>query len=46
VEAAEPPSSALPDKPSIAGLPFQNMSGGPEQEYFADEEPGIGASRR
>jgi TolB-like protein/class 3 adenylate cyclase len=27
---------ALPDKPSIAVLPFQNMSGSPDQEYFAD----------
>ena len=30
------PNSVLPDKPSIAVLPFANMSGDAEQEYFAD----------
>ena len=29
-------ASSVPDKPSIAVLPFQNMSGDPEQDYFCD----------
>jgi adenylate cyclase len=35
-EDVRKPVLALPDKPSIAVLPFQNMSGDREQEYFAD----------
>ena len=31
-----PAPLTLPDKPSLAVLPFQNMSGDPEQDYFAD----------
>jgi len=34
--AASRPALSLPDKPSVAVLPFQNMSGDPEQEYFCD----------
>ena len=33
---AASPALALPDKPSVAVLPFSNLSGDPEQEYFAD----------
>lgn len=33
---ADKPALSLPDKPSVAILPFDNMSGDPAQEYFAD----------
>jgi adenylate cyclase len=33
---AEQPPLTMADKPSIAVLPFRNMSGDPEQGYFAD----------
>jgi adenylate cyclase len=48
LDQPERPALALPDKPSIAVLPFQNISGDPEQEYFADgmvEEIITGLSR-
>jgi adenylate cyclase len=36
VTGDEPKALALPDKPSLAVLPFTNISGDPEQDYFAD----------
>src|SRR6516162_1059646 len=47
-DAPAPPVLVLPDKPSIAVLPFANLSGDPEQEYLADgmvEEIITGLSR-
>src|SRR5271165_3529381 len=47
-DAPERAALPLPSKPSIAVLPFQNMSGDPEQDYFADgivEDVTTGLSR-
>ncbi len=34
--AAQPTKVSIPEKPSLAVVPFRNMSGDPEQEYFSD----------
>jgi adenylate cyclase len=39
--ATAPPALPLPDKPSIAVLPFANLSGDPEQEYFVEGRPSM-----
>ncbi|WP_343082528.1 winged helix-turn-helix domain-containing tetratricopeptide repeat protein [Ostreiculturibacter nitratireducens] len=36
ISVTEPDGPTLPDKPSVAVLPFQNLSGDPEQTYFSD----------